>query len=97
MKIFRYLRSLWRRRKPLEYAKRLGVKFGEGSKLVDNPNWGSEPYLIEIGKNCLLSGGITFINHDRSIRVFKIWDGEKICIDSVGSRSATTVLLAHGQ
>ncbi len=57
MKIFRHIRYLWRRRKPLQYAKRIGVELGEGTKLVDNPNWGSEPYLIKIGKNCLLSGG----------------------------------------
>ncbi len=28
------------------------------------PDFGSEPFLIEIGENCLLSFGITFLTHD---------------------------------
>ncbi len=71
MKILRYLKYMWMKRNPLSYAKKIGVTLGAGTKLIDNPNWGSEPYLIEIGENCLLSGGVTFINHDRSIRVFQ--------------------------
>ena len=33
-----------------------------------HPLYGSEPYLIEIGDDCLLSFGITFLTHDGSIR-----------------------------
>lgn len=58
MKVLRYLRYLWMKRNPLKYARRIGVTLGAGTKLIDNPNWGSEPYLITIRGNCLLLEGI---------------------------------------
>lgn len=70
MKMLRYIKYLWMKRNPMKYAEKIGVTLGTGTKLIDNPNWGSEPYLITIGDNCLLSG-VSFINHDRSIRVFQ--------------------------
>lgn len=56
---------------PISYAKKIGVNIGYNVKLVDNPNWGSEPYVISIGDNTLISGGVSFITHDYSVRVFK--------------------------
>lgn len=49
-----------------EQARNIGVKIGEGSYVCSNIIWGSEPYLIEIGKNCLLSLNITFLTHNCS-------------------------------
>lgn len=69
---------LWkyRRKKPLtavEQARALGVRIGERVRLTaipesPSPVWGSEPYLIEIGDDCVFSFGITFLTHDASIR-----------------------------
>lgn len=56
---------------PIEYAKSLGVKLGKNVKIITMyefpylwPNFGSEPYLIEIGDNAKISFDVTFLTHD---------------------------------
>lgn len=40
------------RKKPVKYAKKIGVNFVEGGLyLYGSPSWGSEPWLITIGYN----------------------------------------------
>ena len=63
--------DLYKRRDHIQYAKSLGVKVGEKSRFVDNPAWGSEPYLITIGKHVLISGRVTFLNHDGATWLFR--------------------------
>ena len=36
---------------------------------MGKPNFGSEPYLISIGKNVLISTNVTFLTHDGGISV----------------------------
>ena len=55
----------------MKYAKKIGVEIGEGSRLVDNPNWGSEPYLISIGKHVLISSSVSFVTHDGATWLFR--------------------------
>lgn len=43
------MKVLLRRFKPLTYARKIGVNIGRECRLMGNPNWGSEPYLISIG------------------------------------------------
>lgn len=62
---------------PIKYAKLIGVHIEDGVKLIDNPNWGSEPYLIWIGEGSLISGNVAFVTHDMSTRVFKKIDSDK--------------------
>ncbi len=63
--------SLIKRRNHIEYARYLGVTIGQNCKLVDNPNWGSEPYLITVGNHVLISGEVVFSNHDGATWVFR--------------------------
>ena len=49
---------------PLQYAKRLGVKVGEGCRFISMPDVGSEPYLIEIGNHVTVSADVAMITHD---------------------------------
>ncbi len=56
---------------PIEYAKSLGVKLGKNVSIITIhnfpylwPNFGSEPYLIEIGDNTKISFDVTFLTHD---------------------------------
>lgn len=49
-----------------------GAKVGRGTLLFPGTeNFGSEPYLIHIGDNCLIAEGVKFITHDGAIRVIR--------------------------
>jgi len=65
------IKNLYKRQDHIKYAKSLGVRVGENSRFVDNPSWGSEPYLITIGKHVLISSRVTFLNHDGATWVFR--------------------------
>ena len=46
------------------------VKVGTNSRILTSYlNFGSEPYLIEIGNNCTITSGVKFITHDATIDV----------------------------
>ncbi|ERM80689.1 hypothetical protein P872_21535 [Rhodonellum psychrophilum GCM71 = DSM 17998] len=55
---------------PILFAKRIGVKVGDNCRIASN-NFGSEPYLIEIGNNVNVTKGVKFINHDGGVWVFR--------------------------
>lgn len=47
-----------------------GMKVGKGSLLFPAvESFGSEPYLIHIGNNCIIANGVKFITHDGAIRI----------------------------
>lgn len=56
-----------RSRSPVSYAKKLGVRIGEDVNLMGSPNWGSEPYLIQIGDHTTVSFECAFITHDGAV------------------------------
>lgn len=60
-------------RNPTAYAKKLGVKIGLNNRFVScrHGMFGSEPYLISIGNDCLFSGEIQFLTHDGSLNIFR--------------------------
>jgi acetyltransferase-like isoleucine patch superfamily enzyme len=62
---------MWKRKDHIKYAVGKGVKVGRNCKFVDNPIWGTEPYLISIGNHVLISGQVAFINHDGSTWLFR--------------------------
>jgi len=51
-------------------AKVLGVKYGNNCHF-GTKNFGSEPYLIEIGDNFKTSYGVQFITHDGAVHVLR--------------------------
>lgn len=53
-----------------EFARDLGVTVGKNCRFY-GVRWGSEPFLIEIGDNVLLSSGVHFVNHDSGVYVFR--------------------------
>jgi acetyltransferase-like isoleucine patch superfamily enzyme len=57
--------ALWR----VEKARQMGVKVGNGCRFY-SLNLFSEPYLIEIGDNVIISGEVMFITHDGGIYLF---------------------------
>ena len=62
----------------LKKLNKAGMKIGKGSLLFPViESFGSEPYLIHIGDNCLIANGVKFITHDGAIRVINNKDGYK--------------------
>jgi acetyltransferase-like isoleucine patch superfamily enzyme len=54
------------------FGKYFGVKFGKNVRIVDaHIDFGSEPYLIEIGNDVTISSGVTFVTHDGGIGLFR--------------------------
>jgi len=52
------------------YANFVGVKMGKNCRIVSK-NFGSEPYLIEIGNHVHITRGVNFITHDGSMWIFR--------------------------
>lgn len=56
----------------LQTYKKKGMKVGTGCDFVSpGPNFGSEPYLIEIGNNTTVSFDVAFVTHDAGTRVLR--------------------------
>lgn len=54
----------------IKYLRTLGTKIGESTRISCDLNFvGSEPYLIEIGSDCLLTQGLHLITHDGGVKV----------------------------
>lgn len=62
---------------PIEYSRKIGVKIGKNCKLNGVPNWGSEPYLIELGNRTEISFEVAFVTHDGATWVFRNQDKYK--------------------
>ncbi len=62
--------SIWRKVR-LNRAISKGLQIADDCRLMDIPNFGSEPFLISIGKHVTVSGNVTFINHDGGTWVFR--------------------------
>ena len=50
-------------------AKKLGVRVGKDVSITGPIFWGSEPFLISIGDNCVLSWWIRFVTHDGGVNI----------------------------
>lgn len=56
----------------ISYLRYTGVRIGQDCELLNkSENYGSEPWLIEIGNNSTISSGVFFITHDASSRLFR--------------------------
>ena len=55
---------LWR-------IKRQGLTVADDCRFTGLPDFGSEPYLITIGKHVAMGAGVTFITHDGGTHVFR--------------------------
>lgn len=53
-----------------DYLRKQGAQIGEGTVINDTPKiFGTEPYLIKCGKDCLFARGSHLITHDGGVRV----------------------------
>lgn len=58
-------------------AIKAGMEVGPGARFLGAHDFGSEPYLIKMGKNVTVSSDVTFINHDGGTAVVKRLNPEK--------------------
>jgi acetyltransferase-like isoleucine patch superfamily enzyme len=58
-------------------ARRAGLTMAEDCSITGLPFFGSEPYLITIGKQVGIADGVSFITHDGGTRVFRHMDRYK--------------------
>lgn len=64
-------RTLPENRRAFWYKLLLGVKIGNRNRFSGAINFGSEPYLVELGDDITLAQGTTFITHDGGARLFR--------------------------
>ncbi len=86
MKLFESIKEKLRRRifkltskNFREYYIKMGCKIGKGTRILRHCRISSEPYLIEIGENCLITG-CNFYVHDGGVSVLNnlgYFNGEK--------------------
>jgi acetyltransferase-like isoleucine patch superfamily enzyme len=74
----------------IEYLRFLGVKVGQRCKIYTTPhNFGTEPWLIEIGNDVTIGQGVQLITHDGTSRLFRKRLPE---MNPFGNRFATIVI-----
>lgn len=63
---------LFHRGNKITYLRTQGVKIGDNCQLLNQPfNFGTEPWLIEIGDKVTITNGVFLITHDASSRLFR--------------------------
>lgn len=60
---------------PLAIAKEKGMIVEEGVTVMSGVNFGSEPYLIALRKNCRISSNVIFVTHDGGTHSLKGLEG----------------------
>ena len=58
--------------KPLNYAERVGVNFPKGElHIYGDISWGTEPWIITLGRNVHITAGVKFITHDGGTLLYR--------------------------
>ncbi|MFZ5477959.1 MAG: acyltransferase [Myxococcota bacterium] len=68
------VRDEWRlKRDPVAFARSLGVTIGEGCRLLGTTRgtFGSEPWLVTLGRHVTVTDGVKFVTHDGAVWVFR--------------------------
>lgn len=63
--------EFFRRWKPVDYARKIGVTVGKNAHFYGQISWGTEPWLISLGDNVHISVNCKFINHDGATLIFR--------------------------
>ena len=58
-------------KKKLEKLKKRGLVIGEGCEILNGYEFGSEPYLVEIGNNVRITRGVNITTHDDGVWVLR--------------------------
>ena len=60
----------------IKYSRKQGVKIGDQCTLLGRVEWGSEPYLINIGNQVRITSGCQFVTHDGGMHVLRNYKKE---------------------
>jgi len=56
--------------KRVEYLRKQGCQIGEKTRLLCGLGcFGTEPYMVKVGKDCLISSNVSFLTHDGGVKV----------------------------
>lgn len=90
MTMYRVRRAFWyipdkiqAKFSPVKYTKRIGVNMKGKVRFFGVPRFGSEPYLITLGDNVIITGGVQFLTHDGSIGIFKKTDPDLLIVKPI--------------
>ncbi len=53
-----------RKRKPVIWAKKIGVNMGDDIHIYGKVEWSTEPWIITLGNHVHITNGVQFITHD---------------------------------
>lgn len=67
----RLYRLIISRTNPVKFAKKIGVNFTPPLHIYGSIRWGTEPWIITLGKNVHITGGVNFICHDGGTLLFR--------------------------
>lgn len=75
------IRKAWHAARPyligrLRHARLLGVTIGEDCRIYIS-QWGSEPFLVRLGKRVTVTDGVRFLTHDGSTCLFANANGAR--------------------
>lgn len=73
MRLVRLLSRLWIRLR-IWHVRRKGLDVAPDCRFEGFPSFGSEPYLITIGKHVAIASDVSFITHDGGTHVFREQD-----------------------
>ena len=68
--------SLYRHKYTKKYAKLLGVKVSDSARFTGVPDFSTEPWLVEIGDDCLITQNVRFMTHDGAVSVVRRLGGK---------------------
>ena len=77
---------------------RQGATLGKGNKICCSvDSFGSEPWLVKMGDNCLIAAGVHFITHDGGITVLNNLNYFEKKMDCMGAiELGNNVYIGHG-
>ena len=70
--------------KKLRKLRERGLTIGEGCEILNGYNFGSEPYLVEIGDNVRITRGVNITTHDGGVWVLRQMHPELAEMDRFG-------------
>ena len=63
--------ELYRRLRPMKYAKKIGVNYGKNCHFYGPISWGNEAWLISMGDNVYITENCKFVCHDGGTLLFR--------------------------